>query len=198
VDAFHEALKEHTRERAPLEWAAAQYNLGLALTSLGQRGGDTGFLEDGQLVVSAGTPDEGTGEKRLEQAVAAYREALKEYTRERAPLDWGATQSNLGNALLSRGEYEQALAALREALKERTRERVPLKWATTQIYLGKALLKLAEATADKPKRCAALKTAREHFAGAREEYSKVGASNAVGTADANIAGLEADIARLCR
>src|SRR5262249_29262111 len=36
---------------------------------------------------------------RLEEAVLAYREALKEFTRERVPLDWAAAQNNLGNAL---------------------------------------------------------------------------------------------------
>ena len=35
---------------------------------------------------------------KLEEAVAAYREALKERTRERVPLDWATTQVNLGNA----------------------------------------------------------------------------------------------------
>ena len=33
--------------------------------------------------------------------MAAYREALKELTRERVPLDWALTQMNLGNALAS-------------------------------------------------------------------------------------------------
>ena len=31
--------------------------------------------------------------------MAAYREALKERTRERVPLDWAATQNNLGHAI---------------------------------------------------------------------------------------------------
>lgn len=56
-----------------------QNNLGTALTSLGQR-------ESGTV--------------RLEEAVVAYREALKEYTRERVPLDWARTQNNLGLACL--------------------------------------------------------------------------------------------------
>jgi hypothetical protein len=33
------------------------------------------------------------GTARLEEAVAAYREALKEWTRERVPLDWAGTQA---------------------------------------------------------------------------------------------------------
>ena len=57
--------------------------------------------------------------------MAAYREALKEQTRERVPLDWAMTQNNLGNALWTLGEresgtarLEEAVAAYREALKE--------------------------------------------------------------------------------
>ena len=68
------------------------------------------------------------------EAVAAYREALKERTRERVPLDWAMTQNNLGNALFRLGEresgtarLEEAVAAYREALQERTRERVPTR-----------------------------------------------------------------------
>ena len=58
----------------PLDWAMAQSNLGVALTTLGERE---------------------PGTERLEQAVAAFNEALKENTRERVPLDSAATQRNL-------------------------------------------------------------------------------------------------------
>ena len=87
-----------------------------------------------------------SGTARLEEAVAAYRAALEERTRERVPLDWAMTQNNLGNALRALGEresgtarLEEAVAAYRAALEERTRERVPLDWATTQNNLGNAL-----------------------------------------------------------
>jgi tetratricopeptide (TPR) repeat protein len=87
----------------------------------------------------------------LGEAVAAYREALKEYTRERVPLDWAMTQNNLGAALRTLGaresgtaRLEEAVAAYREALKEYTRERVPLYWATTRNNLGNALRILGE------------------------------------------------------
>ncbi len=87
-----------------------------------------------------------SGTERLEQAVAAFTEALKERTRERVPLDWAATQNNLGAALTILGEresgterLEQAVAAFTEALKERTRERVRLDWAATQNNLGRAI-----------------------------------------------------------
>lgn len=128
VSAYQEALKERTRDRAPLDWAMTQNNLGNALWSLGQRETDTA---------------------RLEQAVAACQAALKERTRDRVPLDWAATQNNLGNALWSLGQREtdtarldQAVAAYKEALKERTRDRVPLDWAMTQNNLGIALATL--------------------------------------------------------
>ena len=96
----------------PVEWATTQNNLGNALCTLGERE---------------------SGTERLEQAVAAYRAALKERTRERVPLDWAMTQSNLGAALQALGKresgterLEQAVAAFRAALEERARERVPL------------------------------------------------------------------------
>ena len=99
-------------------------NLGVALETLGERE---------------------SGTTRLQQAVGAYREGLKELTRERAPLYWAVTQNNLGAALRVLGECEsgtatlqQAVTAYREALKERTRERVPLDWAATQKNLDQA------------------------------------------------------------
>ena len=83
---------------------------------------------------------------RLLEAVTAYRDALKEWTRERVPLDWATTQNNLGTALWTLGQRESGTGvcskrstAYRDALKERTRERVPLDWATTQNNLGTAL-----------------------------------------------------------
>ena len=62
----------------PLDWAMTQNNLGNALRRLGERE---------------------SGTARLEEAVAAYRAALEERTRERVPLDWATTQNNLGTAL---------------------------------------------------------------------------------------------------
>ncbi len=130
IDIYDRALADYPRERAPLDWAATQNNLGNALATLGERE---------------------SGTAQLDEAVAAYREALKEYTCERAPLDWAMTQDNLGNALETLGEREsgtarlnEAVAAHREALKERTRERAPLGWAGTQNNLGNALETLGE------------------------------------------------------
>jgi hypothetical protein len=52
---------------------------------------------------------------RLEEAVAAYRAALQEWTRARVPLQWAMTESNLGNALSTVGERTKDDAKLREA-----------------------------------------------------------------------------------
>jgi tetratricopeptide (TPR) repeat protein len=118
----------------PLDWAATQNNLGNALLSLGERE---------------------SGTARLEAAVAAYHEALKERTRERVPLDWAMTQHNLGAALAILGQresgtarLEEAVAANHEALKERTRERVPLDWAMSFGNRAVAWRIIAERTGD--------------------------------------------------
>jgi len=79
----------------PLQWAMTQMNLGAALETLGERGGGTA---------------------RLEEAVATYRAALAERTRDRVPLDWAMTQMNLGNALASLGERESGTAHLQAAV----------------------------------------------------------------------------------
>ena len=67
------------------------------------------------------------------------------------PLDWAATQNNLGAALATLGEREsgtarltEAVAAYHAALEELTREREPLDWAMTQDNLGTALEALGE------------------------------------------------------
>jgi len=112
------------------ERGEANNNLGNALSTLGSRE---------------------SGTARLEEAVAAYRAALEQRTRERVPLDWARTQNNLGTALARLGEresgtarLEEAVAAYRAALEELTRARIPLDWATTQASLGAALQTLGE------------------------------------------------------
>ena len=57
-----------------------------------------------------------SGTVRLEEAIAAYRAALDERTRDRVPLDWAATQNNLGTALRALGERERGTARLEEAV----------------------------------------------------------------------------------
>jgi len=121
-------LQMTPRGTARDEWVSVQDHLGRALLTLGQREPET---------------------TRLEEAVSAYREALKEQSREREPLEWARAQTNLGRALDSLGRresgtanLEEAVVAYREGLKEQTCERAPLEWATTQNSLGVALATL--------------------------------------------------------
>jgi tetratricopeptide (TPR) repeat protein len=81
--------------------------------------------------------------ENLQSAVAACQDALKEYTRERIPLDWAMAQYNLGNALQFFGEREsntenvkRAVTSFQDALRKFRRERVPLQWAMAQSSLG--------------------------------------------------------------
>jgi tetratricopeptide (TPR) repeat protein len=82
----------------------------------------------------------------LDEAVAAFREALEVYTRGHSPQQWAMTQYNLGAALRSQGERAEgddgvrllgeAVDAYREALKVFTREHSPKVWAMTQYNLA--------------------------------------------------------------
>jgi hypothetical protein len=108
-------------------------------------------------------------------AVAAFREVLKERTREKVPRGWAATQYNLGNALLRIGKREldlarltEAVTAYGEALKEYTREKVPLWWAETQSNLGHALKILGDCESDRARLEEAVAAYRE----ALKEYTR--------------------------
>jgi tetratricopeptide (TPR) repeat protein len=103
----------------------------------------------GNAFMSQGVWVEGAeGVRMLGEAVAAYREVLKVYTREQSPQDWAATQNNMGIALRLQGERAEgaervrllgeAVAAYREALKVFTRDQSPQQWAVTQNNLAKA------------------------------------------------------------
>ena len=79
-----------------------------------------------------------SGTARLEEAVSAYREALQEFTRERVPLEWAATQNNL--ALVYRALFDKerqprhlddALEAVDGALEE-------FRKAKAAFYIEKA------------------------------------------------------------
>ncbi len=70
-------------------------NLGLALATLGERE---------------------SGTAQLEEAVAAYRLALQEWTRDRVPLDWAGSRYNLGNALAFLAERTDDRARIVEAI----------------------------------------------------------------------------------
>jgi hypothetical protein len=95
------------------------------------------------------------------------QKALPRAPRATRPLDWAATQNNLGNAFATLGErgddaaLRAAVDAYRAALEERTRERVPLQWAATQTNLGNALQTLGARRGDDNALRAAIDAYRE-------------------------------------
>ncbi|KPP93060.1 MAG: hypothetical protein HLUCCA08_10700 [Rhodobacteraceae bacterium HLUCCA08] len=163
----------------------------------------------GNALATLGERDSGTA--RLEQAVAAYRAALQEFTYDRVPLGWAMTQANLGTALRALGErdsgtarLEQAVAAFRAALEEWTRDRVPLDWARTQANLGNALRVLGErdsGTARLEQAVAAFRAALEErtrdrvpLDWARTQANLGNALRALGERDSGTARLEQAVA----
>jgi hypothetical protein len=73
--------RDRTRDRVPLKWAMTQASLGIS-TAL--------------LILS----ERGSGMARLEEAIAAYRDALMERTRDHVPLDWATSFGNQGVAMI--------------------------------------------------------------------------------------------------
>ncbi|MGA8573394.1 MAG: tetratricopeptide repeat protein [Desulfobaccales bacterium] len=112
------------------DWARTQNNLGGALERLGERESDT---------------------QRLEEALAAFQEALKERTRERVPLDWAITHNNLGIALRILGERESGTQRLEEAVKafKAALEVYEPAHATYYVEVSKSNLQKAEALLQK-------------------------------------------------
>jgi hypothetical protein len=72
-------------------------NLGVALKVLGERE---------------------SGTARLEEAVAAYRNALQELTRERVPLQWAVCTGNQGEALMLLAERRRDAKMARLAVQQ--------------------------------------------------------------------------------
>lgn len=131
---YTEAIASVPHERAPLDWATTQNNLGRALWTLGEREASTALLGE---------------------AVAAFRAALMERTRGQATLDWALTQIGLGNALAALGEHEagtarlgEAVIAYQAALEEITLERAPHYWAATMGNIAAAEYALGDKTGD--------------------------------------------------
>lgn len=123
------------------------FTVARALSAIGRRLGDEAALLD---------------------AISAYREALRSWTRERAPRNWAMIHSNLGISLTylgrMRGEeslLEGAINAYREALDEWTHEHDPHYWALTQNNLGYALAELGRMREDESLLEEALKAIRE-------------------------------------
>jgi len=114
------------REQAPLDWALTQNNLGNIFAALGQTQNDDGLYENS-----------------YKKAIQSFQRALEELNQENAPLDWAATQYNLGTVTHALGRQlsdtkliKKAVDAYTDALLEWTREKTPLQWASTMHQLG--------------------------------------------------------------
>ena len=99
------------RDRRPDAWAQTTSNLADALRILGERTGETGYLEE---------------------SVAMFPSALEIRSLERNPLEWAATMHGLATALATLGRREvgvarmrEAVAAYRDVLAAWSRERSP-------------------------------------------------------------------------
>jgi tetratricopeptide (TPR) repeat protein len=137
IEAYQEALKVRTLEQFPIDYAATQNNMGNAYCQLAD-------VEDKYEITI----------KAIEKAIEACQEALKVRTLDKFPIDYSATQNNMGNAYRRLAEVskktdskaencKRAIKAHLEALKVRTRDRFPMDYAMTQNNLGVAYQTLA-------------------------------------------------------
>ncbi len=94
-----QALYEHGRDRGSNVHLVAAIALRRELLTLAASADERGAARTDLGIALAALGERESGTARLEEAVAAYRAALEEWTRERVPLDWATTQNNLGNAL---------------------------------------------------------------------------------------------------
>ena len=111
-----QTLEHHGRDRGSNVHLVALIALRSRLLALASSDDERGATRNnfGNALQMLGERESGTA--RLNGAVAAYRAALEELTRERLPLRWAATQNNLGNALRTLGERESGTARLEEAV----------------------------------------------------------------------------------
>ena len=118
----------------PSRWSVAQQNLGDALVSLGRR--ETSTIH-------------------LDEAVAAYCEALKERDRDKEPLLWAESQAALAFVEYVIGEresgtesLERAVAHYQQVLGVYSLHSVPFATSSVQFNLGNVLRLLGERKKD--------------------------------------------------
>src|SRR5215471_1608949 len=107
-------------------WQALQYiGTGLSLVAFGIAGlllGDRVHLANGAEIMKS-APETA----RLEETVAAYRDALKERTRERVPLQWAASLGNEGVAMILLAERTK-----NATMAETAYQQIEVAWETMQ------------------------------------------------------------------
>ena len=113
-----------TRQAMPVEWAKVMMNLANAYNNRIR----------------------GDRAQNLEEAIAAYRQALEVLTRQAMPVEWATVMMNLANAYYYRirgdraQNLEEAIAAYRQALEVLTRQAMPVEWAQVMMNLANAYL----------------------------------------------------------
>lgn len=87
--------------------------------------------------------DREIGTERRKEAIAAFKEAIKGFPRDKSPFEWALVQFLMSSDILKIGEQElnsekmeQAEIAARDGLKELSREKTPLRWANAQSILA--------------------------------------------------------------
>lgn len=135
IRAYEEALRVRTVEHLPIDYAVTQDNLGNAYRALAEAD-----AHDHDRV------------ENCKKAIQAYLRALEIFTIKRFPVDYAATQNNLGKASRTLAEKEnpienckKAIQAYHEALHVYIFGHLSVDYAETQDNLGQAYQTLAEA-----------------------------------------------------
>jgi tetratricopeptide (TPR) repeat protein len=132
---YEQALRERTKDKNPLRYAATMQNLGTAYRQIGS----------------------GDKTANVLKATDCYRRALQVYDLAGFPAQNAALHNNFGNAYLSLAVTDErirrrcarrALEHLDRALRVRTRAEYPIDFAVTQYNRGQAFLLLV---GDNPK-----------------------------------------------
>jgi tetratricopeptide (TPR) repeat protein len=132
---YEQALRERTKDKNPLRYAATMQNLGTAYRQIGS----------------------GDKTANVLKATDCYRRALQVYDLAGFPVQHAALHNNFGNAYLSLAMTDErircrcahrALEHLDRALRVRTRAEYPVDFAVTQYNRGQAFLLLV---LDQPK-----------------------------------------------
>ncbi|OJX70550.1 hypothetical protein [Magnetospirillum sp. 64-120] len=128
VKYWREAASHLTRATLPLEWAAAQTRLGVALHRLDLITGDSELLRE---------------------ALGCLQAALQVHTKAEAPGRWADIMNSIAQVLEVYGDQlknpevlQRAVDACNLVLEVRSRDRAPLAWAATLNTLGSALFLL--------------------------------------------------------
>ncbi len=129
IDLLKNEILPLAEESESAEFLAASFaTLGKVLGMIGQRRKGTRYLED---------------------AVIAFREALRRFNPELTPMQWANTQNGLGNALGWLGQrsadnalLQQSIEAFEQALTKQNEELCAYNWASTMNNMAAVLQSL--------------------------------------------------------